>query len=90
MSTSAITVRVEDSVKQDAQAALEDIGLSMTAAVTVFLKAVARTGSIPFALEARPPLAEPSRARLARSAAKAGRGEFAKVTTLEALEAAAR
>ncbi|MDR1266482.1 MAG: type II toxin-antitoxin system RelB/DinJ family antitoxin [Propionibacteriaceae bacterium] len=90
MSTSAVTVRIEDSVKQDAQEVLEDIGLSMTAAVTVFLKAVARTGTIPFPLEADPFHSQPHQARLAQSVARAERGEFAQVTTLEALEAASR
>ena len=54
MSTSTVTVRIDDDVKMVAQSVLDEIGLSLTAAMNVFLKAVVRTRSIPFSLEAEP------------------------------------
>ena len=47
-----INVRVEDSVKRDAEQVFSAIGLSMNAAITVFLKACAREQGIPFELSA--------------------------------------
>lgn len=49
-----ITLQVDDDVKRDAERTLDDIGLSLSAAVNVFLKAVARENGIPFSLTADP------------------------------------
>ena len=49
-----ITLQVDDEAKRDAERILDDIGLSLSAAVNVFLKAVARENRIPFALKADP------------------------------------
>ena len=47
-----INIRVDDSVKRGAEQVFEEIGLSMNAAVTVFLKTCAREKRIPFELSA--------------------------------------
>ena len=49
-----ISLRVDDEVKRKAEQALEDIGLSMSTAVNVFLRKVARERRIPFELTADP------------------------------------
>lgn len=49
-----ISVRVDDAVKRSAEQTFNDIGLSMNAAITVFLKACAREKRIPFELTADP------------------------------------
>ena len=49
-----ISVRVDDAVKRGAEQTFNDIGLSMNAAITVFLKACAREKRIPFELTADP------------------------------------
>ena len=49
-----ISVRVDDAVKRGAEQTFNDIGLSMNAAITVFLKACARDKRIPFELTADP------------------------------------
>ena len=49
-----ISVRVDDAVKRGAEQIFNDIGLSMNAAITVFLKACAREKRIPFELTADP------------------------------------
>ena len=49
-----ISVRVDDAVKRGAVQSFNVIGLSMNAAITVFLKACAREKRIPFELTADP------------------------------------
>lgn len=49
-----ISLRVDDDVKRGAEQALNDIGLSMAAAINVFLRKVARERRIPFELSADP------------------------------------
>ena len=46
-----INIRLDDKLKEDAEVVLSEIGLSMTNAITLYLKAVVRTNSIPFSLE---------------------------------------
>lgn len=49
-----VSVRVDDEVKRNAEATLSAIGIPMSTAVNVFLKAVAREHRIPFELNADP------------------------------------
>ena len=49
-----ISIRVDDDVKRNAEEILDAIGLSMSTAINVFLKAVARENRIPFELTADP------------------------------------
>ena len=42
------TLRIEDSLKRDCEVVLEDLGLSMSGAVTLFLKQVVKQRAIPF------------------------------------------
>ena len=49
-----ISLRVDDDVKHNAEKTLNDIGLSMSAAINIFLKTVAREKRIPFELSADP------------------------------------
>lgn len=53
-----ISLRVDDEVKRGAEQVLSDIGLSMSAAINVFLRKVAREQRIPFELSAEAPNAE--------------------------------
>lgn len=46
-----INIRIDDSLKKDSEKVLNEIGLGMTAALTIFLKAVVRNNGIPFILE---------------------------------------
>ena len=50
-----ISLRVDDDVKRGAEQALSDIGLSMSTAINVFLRKVAREHRIPFELSADVP-----------------------------------
>lgn len=49
-----ISFRVDDDVKLDAERTLNTIGLSMSSALNVFLKTIAREKRIPFELTADP------------------------------------
>lgn len=49
-----INLRVDDDVKRNAERTLDSIGLSMSTAINIFLKTVARENRIPFELTADP------------------------------------
>ena len=50
LATRAITIRVEDAVKEQAETMLEDIGMNMTTYIVTSLKALVRERKIPFQL----------------------------------------
>ena len=50
MATKTITVRVEEDTKRQAEAILDDIGLTVTGLINACLKAVVREKRIPFQL----------------------------------------
>ena len=49
-----INVRVDNDVKRNAEQTFNDIGLSMSTAINIFLKTVVRENRIPFELSADP------------------------------------
>lgn len=51
MSTSSISVRVDDNLKKDAEELFDDIGLTMSGAITMFLRTAINCNGIPFALK---------------------------------------
>ena len=46
-----INIRVDENLKQESERVFEELGIGMTAAMTIFLKAVVRNNGIPFSLE---------------------------------------
>ena len=78
-----ISLRVDDDVKKAAEQACADIGLSMTAAITVFLKKVAREKRIPFELSVDPFYSESNMAHLRRGVAALNAGKGVKHDPLE-------
>lgn len=71
-----ISLRVDDDVKRGAEQTFDDIGLSMSTAINIFLKKVARERRIPFELTAAPFYSESNVAHLLRgiAALNAGKG----------------
>lgn len=71
-----INLRVDDEVKKGAEQTFDAIGLSMSTAINVFLKTVAREKRIPFELTADPFYSESNMAHLRRgiAALNAGKG----------------
>ncbi|NPD32690.1 type II toxin-antitoxin system RelB/DinJ family antitoxin [Eggerthellaceae bacterium zg-997] len=47
----ATTIRIEPEVKREASAILDELGLSMSAAMNMFLRAVIREGGMPFEIK---------------------------------------
>ncbi len=60
MPKTTINLRIDEKIKNNAENVLDDLGLSMTSAITIFLKAVARTKSIPFTITSNSPKSRPS------------------------------
>ena len=48
MATSNINIRVDTELKQSAERLFDDLGLSMTSAITMFLKSAVLNNGIPF------------------------------------------
>ncbi|KAK8835451.1 hypothetical protein M9Y10_004555 [Tritrichomonas musculus] len=69
MASVSVTVRIDEDLKKDFENTLDDIGLTTTAAFTVFAKAVAKQHRIPFELVADPFWSEKNQKHL-RSAIK--------------------
>ncbi len=50
-----VSFRMDDDLKRQTEAVLEELGLNMTTAMTMFAKAVVREQGIPFALSIETP-----------------------------------
>ena len=86
MTMAQINLRVDDDVKRNAEQALNDIGLSMSTAINVFLRKVAREKRIPFELSAEPFYSESNIRYLENimQDVKDGKAHFAEHDLLEA------
>ena len=76
MSTTSITIRMDENLKKQAEILFEDMGLNMTTAFTIFTKAVVRQGKIPFEISADPFYSEANQNHLRKAIAdlEAGKG----------------
>ena len=70
MASTSVTIRVDENLKRRAEALFEDMGLNMTTAVTVFVKAAVRQNKIPFEISGDPFYSEENMERLRRSIAQ--------------------
>ena len=59
-----LNIRVDDNLKQQAELIFSDLGISLSAATTMFLKQVVRYNCIPFELRADPFYSAENQARL--------------------------
>ena len=59
-----LNIRVDDTLKQQAEVVLSDLGISLSTATTMFLKQVVRHNGIPFELRAAPFYSAENQARL--------------------------
>lgn len=64
-----ISLRVDDDVKRRAEKIFDEIGLSMSTAINIFLKTVVRENRIPFELSADPFYSKENMAELERRVA---------------------
>lgn len=76
MSTTSVTVRMDTNLKKQVEILFDDMGLTMTTAITLFAKAAVRQNKIPFEIAADPFYSESNMARLRESIANldAGKG----------------
>ena len=58
MPSASVTVRIDESLKKQAETLFSDMGLTMTTAFTLFVKAVVRHNRIPFEIAANTQLGE--------------------------------
>lgn len=58
MATTNINVRVDTKLKQAAESLFDDLGLNMSAAITMFLKSAVSHDGIPFEVKRQTPNAE--------------------------------
>ena len=88
--TTTVTFRLDRRLKDDAERVLDDMGMNMTTALTIFVKTMVRQARIPFTVESDPFYSETNQARLRASIAKAERGEGLVVKTMAELDEMAR
>ena len=65
-----ISLRIDDDVKKSAEQACTEIGLSMSTAITIYLKKLGREKRIPFELSIDPFYSEENMTRLRKSIAQ--------------------
>ena len=75
MATTSVTVRMDAELKKQAETLFDDMGLTMTTAITLFAKAVVRQNKIPFEITADPFYSESNMARLRESIANLNAGK---------------
>ena len=54
MATTSVTIRMDENLKKQAEILFDEMGLNMTTAMTIFVKAVVRQGKIPFEIAVDP------------------------------------
>ena len=80
-----VSFRVDDDIKKKAERTFNDIGISMSTAINIYLKAVVRENRIPFELSADPFYSEKNMSRLRESIRQVRDGEK-KLTEHEIIE----
>lgn len=84
-----INIRIDDELKNNAEALFDDLGLNISTAVTMFFRQAVRQGSIPFEITTRvdPFWSEENQAHLRKAIADLNAGKGLVVKTMEELEA---
>lgn len=83
-----ISIRMDDNLKKDVEAVCDELGLSMTAAFTIFAKKLSREKRIPFDVSIDPFYSDMNMACLHESIEQMEKGKVV-VKSMEELEAMA-
>ncbi len=77
MATTSVTIRMDENLKKQVEIMFDDMGLNMTTAITIFVKAVLKQGKIPFEIVADPFYNEVNQAYLQKAISElnAGKGK---------------
>lgn len=70
-----ISLRIDDEIKRNAEKVCDAIGISMSTAITIYLKKLGREHRIPFELSADPFYSESNMAYLAEAIAEVESGK---------------
>ena len=65
-----ISLRIDEDVKKNAEQVCDDIGISMSTAITIYLKKLGRERKIPFEVSADPFYSDENMKRLKKSVAQ--------------------
>lgn len=76
METANITIRTDKELKREAEIVLDDMGLNMTTALTMYLKKIVRERRIPFEISADPFFNEANMKHLDRAVKRFKEGKF--------------
>ena len=80
-----VKILVDDTIKRESERIFDDIGISMSTAINIYLKAVVRENRIPFELSADPFYSDENMSRLRESIRQVRDGEK-KLTEHEIIE----
>ncbi len=77
MSSTTVTIRMDENLKKQAEEIFDSMGMNMTTAFNIFTRAVVREQKIPFEIVADPFYSETNQAHLRKaiSALDAGKGK---------------
>jgi len=67
MASTSVTVRIDENLKKRVEVVFDSMGLNMTTAFNIFVKAVVRQNKLPFEIVADPFYSEENMARLRKS-----------------------
>lgn len=82
-----VSFRMDDTLKRQTETILDELGLNMTTAMTMFAKAIVRKQGLPLDLTVDPFYSAPNQARLARTVADYEAGKSSPVIkSIEELE----
>jgi len=76
MATRLMTLRIDEDLKKDFDTFCNDVGLTTTSAITMFVKTTVREQRIPFDISADPFYGKRNLEALTASREELGRGEF--------------
>lgn len=85
MATTNINVRVDTELKQSAEALFSDLGLTMSSAITIFLKSAVSHDGIPFEVKRMTPNAETRVALAEYEEMKKNPGSYKRYESFDAL-----
>jgi DNA-damage-inducible protein J len=78
-----VTIRLDRKLKSNAESMFEDMGMSLSTAINIFLKQTVRQRQIPFKIEADPFWSERNQARLEASRQEAEAGHLTEHELIE-------
>lgn len=85
MSTTNINIRVDAALKQEAEALFNDLGLTMSSAITMFLRSAVSHDGIPFEVKRMTPSAETQAALAEYQAMKSDTSRYKRYASFDEL-----